>query len=201
MSEIIDATKIRHIMFLGIDGGELLLYVPYDGTTEVNHDMRAALLRAIMQFSDDAITTIRWSNSVYMFEKGDICIGLMGMTSVPDTREYRDKLVKLLHGFEREYKRSMGTDIGDIRRYKNYALEVIEEIPLVNISLDATPRCLEEGALIPWRVGEVDVKLEILQQLLNGTRTIKEISEMTQIPLSEVIALTSILAYFGWVEL
>lgn len=201
MTESLDVSKIRHIMFLGIDGGELLLYVPYDGSTDVNHDIRAALLRAIMQFSDDSLSMIRWSNFIYMFEKGSISIALMGMDSVPDQEIYRDKLLKLLHWFEKECGSSLRISNGDIRKYKNFALEVIKELPLVNIGLDSIPKRKERGSRIPWRVGEVDVSLEILQQASNGTRTIQDIIDMTQMPAREVIALTSILAYFGWIEL
>ncbi|MFW9799817.1 MAG: hypothetical protein ACFFD9_05240 [Candidatus Thorarchaeota archaeon] len=200
MSGSVDVTPIQHIMFLGIDGGELLLYVPYDGSTDVNHDVKAALLRAIMQFTGDDIRSIRWSNFSYIFEPGEISIGLMGLTSGHEESVYRDRLVKMLHGFEKEYRLALRDDIGDIRRYKNFALAVIKELPLVNISLDSVPKSLDEGDPIPWRVGEVDVKLEILQQSASGTRTIRDIIEMTQMPEREVVALTSILAYFGWVE-
>ena len=201
MTELVDVSKIRHIMFLGIDGGELLLYVPYDGSTDVNHDMRAALLRAIMQFSDDSLSMIRWSNFIYMFHKGETSIGLMGMSSVPDEEIYRDKLVKILHSFEKECRTPLTAQDGDIRRFKNFALEIIKELPLVNLRLDSVPRRTEGGDRIPWRVGEVDVSLEILQQASNGTRTIQDIINMTLMPARDVIALMSILAYFGWIEI
>ncbi|MHA2069105.1 MAG: hypothetical protein ACXABY_32485 [Candidatus Thorarchaeota archaeon] len=201
MTESVDVSKIRHIMFLGMEAGELLLYVPYDGSTDVNHDMRAALLRAIMQFSDDSLSMIRWSNFIYMFHKGETSIGLMGMSSVPDEEIYRDKLVKILHSFERECRTSLAAQDGDIRRFKDFALEIIKELPLVNMSLDTIPRRTERGDRIPWRVGEVDVSLEILQQASNGKRTIQDIIDMTQMPTRDVIALMSILAYFGWVEI
>jgi hypothetical protein len=170
VTESVDVSKIRHIMFLGIDGGELLLYVPYDGSTDVNHDMRAALLRAM----------IRWSNFIYMFHKGETSIGLMGMSSVPDEEIYRDKLVKILHSFEKECRTPLAAQDGDIRRFKDFALEIIKELPLVNLQLDSVPRRTEGGERIPWRVGEVD---------------------MTQMPARDVIALMSILAYFSWIEL
>ncbi len=201
MTEPIDVSKIRHIMFLGIDAGELLLYVPYDGTTDVNHDMRAALLRAIMQFSEDSLSMIRWSNFIYIFLKGETAIGLMGMSSVPDREIYRDKLVKILHSFEKDCRTSLKAQDGDIRRFKNFALEIIRELPLVNLSLDSVPRRTQGGDRIPWRVGEVDVSLEILQQASNGKRTIQDIINMTQMPARDVIALLSILAYFGWIEI
>jgi hypothetical protein len=201
VTESVDVSKIRHIMFLGIEGGELLLYVPYDGSTNVNHDMLAALLRAIMQFSEDSLSMIRWSNFIYMFHKGETSIGLMGMSSVPDQEIYRDKLVKILHSFERECRTPLAAHDGDIRRFKNFALEVIKELPLVNLRPDSVPRRTEGGDRIPWRVGEVDVSLEILQQASNGKRTIQDIIDMTELPARDVIALMSILAYFGWVEI
>jgi hypothetical protein len=200
VTESVDVSKIRHIMFLGIDGGELLLYVPYDGSTDVNHDMRAALLRAMMQFSEDSLSMIRWSNFIYMFHKGETSIGLMGMSSVPDEEIYRDKLVKILHSFEKECRTPLAAQDGDIRRFKNFALEIIRELPLVNLRLDSIPRLTEGGDRIPWRVGEVDVSLEILQHASNGKRTIQEIMDMTRMPPRDVIALMSILAYFGWIE-
>ncbi|MHA2140380.1 MAG: hypothetical protein ACXADC_04740 [Candidatus Thorarchaeota archaeon] len=199
MTELVDVSKIRHIMFLGIDAGELLLYVPYDGSTDVDQDMRAALLRAIMQFSDDSLSMIRWSNFIYMFHKGETSIGLMGMSSVPDQEVYRDKLVKILHSFEKECRTPLEAQDGDIRRFKNFALEIIKELPLVNMRLDSVPRRTDKGDRIPWRVGEVDVSLEILQQASNGKRTIQDIIDMTQMPARDVVALMSILTYFGWV--
>ena len=45
------------------------------------------------------------------------------------------------------------------------------------------------------------MSLEILQQASNGKRTIQDIIDMTQLPARDVIALMSILAYFGWVEI
>ncbi|MFX1417072.1 MAG: hypothetical protein ACFFC0_09675 [Promethearchaeota archaeon] len=200
MSSSVDVSPIQHIMFLGLEAGELLLYVPYDGSTDVSHDLRAALLRAVMHFSGDDIRSIRWSNFMYVFEPGEISIAIMGLKVGYDEELYRDKLLKVLSGFEREYKLALRQDTGDIRRYKNFALAVISEMPLVNIEIDSVPRSKDSGDPIPWRVGEVDVKLEILQQSANGTRTIREIIELTQMPKEEVIALCSILAYFEWIE-
>ncbi|MFX1602082.1 MAG: hypothetical protein ACFFCK_01260 [Promethearchaeota archaeon] len=200
MSSSIDVSPIQHIMFLGLEAGELLLYVPYDGSTDVSHDLRAALLRAVMHFSGDDIRSIRWSNFMYVFEPGEISIAVMGLRVGYDEELYRDKLLKILSGFEREYKLALRQDTGDIRRYKNFALAVISEMPLVNIDLSLVPKPKDSGDPIPWRVGEVDVKLEILQQSANGKRTIREIIELTQMPKEEVIALSSILAYFEWIE-
>ncbi|MFX1263973.1 MAG: hypothetical protein ACFFH0_01225 [Promethearchaeota archaeon] len=200
MSSSIDVSPIQHIMFLGLEAGELLLYVPYDGSTDVSHDLRAALLRAVMHFSGDDIRSIRWSNFMYVFEPGEISIAVMGLRVGYDEELYRDKLLKILSGFEREYKLALRQDTGDIRRYKNFALAVISEMPLVNIDLNLVPKPKDSGDPIPWRVGEVDVKLEILQQSANGKRTIREIIELTQMPKEEVIALSSILAYFEWIE-
>jgi hypothetical protein len=187
-------------MFLGLEAGELLLYVPYDGSTDVSHDLRAALLRAVMHFTGDDIRSIRWSNFMYVFEPGEISIAIMGLKAGYDEEIYRGKLLKMLYGFEREYRLALQQDTGDIRRYKNFALAVITEMPLLNIDLDLVPTSKEDGEPIPWRVGEVDVKLEILQHSANGKRTIRDIVEMTQMPEREVIALSSILAYFEWIE-
>ncbi|MHA2378414.1 MAG: hypothetical protein ACXADS_03995 [Candidatus Thorarchaeota archaeon] len=200
MSSSVDVTPIQHIMFLGLEAGELLLYVPYDGSTDVSHDLRAALLRAVMHFTGDDIRSIRWSNFMYVFEPGEISIAIMGLKAGYDEEIYRGKLLKMLYGFEREYRLALQQDTGDIRRYKNFALAVITEMPLLNIDLDLVPTSKEDGEPIPWRVGEVDVKLEILQHSANGKRTIRDIVEMTQMPEREVIALSSILAYFEWIE-
>ncbi|MHA2433249.1 MAG: hypothetical protein ACXADO_08490, partial [Candidatus Thorarchaeota archaeon] len=200
LSSSVDVTPIQHIMFLGLEAGELLLYVPYDGSTDVSHDLRAALLRAVMHFTGDDIRSIRWSNFMYVFEPGEISIAIMGLKAGYDEEIYRGKLLKMLYGFEREYRLALQQDTGDIRRYKNFALAVITEMPLLNIDLDLVPTSKEDGEPIPWRVGEVDVKLEILQHSANGKRTIRDIVEMTQMPEREVIALSSILAYFEWIE-
>jgi hypothetical protein len=200
-SKIIDVSKIRHIMILGTEGGELLLYVPYGGSEPVNPDMHAALLRAVLHLSKDELRTIRWKNSIYIFEAASHAIALIGMTSVDDEDLYRGKLMKVLQQFEIDFDDVIRSGVGDIRQFKDFALNIIEEFPLVNMDLDTIPKSVETGSVIPWRTAEVDFKLEIIQQSANGKRTLHDIAQLVSVSDREVIALASILHYYGWIEL
>ncbi|MFX1369287.1 MAG: hypothetical protein ACFFAY_11850 [Promethearchaeota archaeon] len=200
-SGTIDVSKIRHIMILGTEGGELLLYVPYRGSEPVNPDMHAALLRAVLHLSKDELRTIRWKNSIYIFEAASHAIALIGMTSVDDEALYRGKLMKILQQFEINYDDVIRSGVGDVRQFKDFALNIIEEFPLANISLDTIAQSIETGSVIPWRTAEVDFKLEIIQQSANGKRTLNDIAQLVGISEREVIALASILQYYGWIEL
>jgi hypothetical protein len=198
---VVDVSKIRHIMMLGTEGGELLLYIPYVGSEPVNPDMHAALLRAVLHLSKDELRTIRWKNSVYIFEAASHAIALIGMTSVDDEEVYRKKLMKILQQFEIDFDDVIRTGVGDIRQFKDFALNIIEEFPLSQIALDSIPKSTNEGEVIPWRTAEVDFKLEIMEQSSNGVRTLRDIAHLVDISDEEAIALASILHYYGWIEL
>ncbi|NHJ13064.1 MAG: hypothetical protein EAX95_05270 [Candidatus Thorarchaeota archaeon] len=197
----IDVSKIRHVMIMGTEGGELLLYVPYAGAEPVNPDMHAALLRAVLHLSKDDLRAIRWKNSIYIFETATHAIALIGMTSVDDEAVYRAKLMRILQKFEIEFDEVVRSGVGDIRRFKDFALTIIEEFPLANLNLDMIPKSLDSGETIPWRTAEVDFKLELIEQSSNGERTLRDIARLVGINDREAIALASILLYYGWMTM
>ncbi|NHI82852.1 MAG: hypothetical protein EAX81_00925 [Candidatus Thorarchaeota archaeon] len=197
----IDVSKIRHVMILGTEGGELMLYIPYAGAEPVNPDMHAALLRAVLHLSKDDLRAIRWKNSIYIFETASHAIALIGMISVDDEDVYRAKLMRILQQFEIEFDDAIHSGVGDIRQFKDFALNIIEEFPLANLNLDVVLKASDTGEVIPWRTAEVDFKLELIEQSTNGKRTLRDIARMVGFSDGEAIALASILLYYGWITL
>jgi hypothetical protein len=123
------------------------------------------------------------------------------MTSVDDEALYRAKLMRILQQFEVEFDDAIHSGVGDIRQFKDFALTVIEEFPLANLTLDMIPKSLDNGEVVPWRTAEVDFKLELIEQSSNGERTLGDIARLVGITDHEVIALASILLYYGWLTM
>lgn len=198
-------------MMIRLISGELLVRVSYadgpassklasDSRREVDPDLLAALIQAIMTVAKNGLRTVQWGRSSVIFEIGDEVLAVIGLNETADPEPYRKKLVDLIVEFEERYSNILEHYEGDIRVFREFALSIVTVFPLAKVDPELIP-CLTDGRRINYRVGKIDTHLGILEKYINGKRQVGKIIESVPLPQNESIALLSVLIHHGLVQL
>ncbi|MFX1439505.1 MAG: hypothetical protein ACFFFD_04595 [Promethearchaeota archaeon] len=194
----IDTTKVRYISLIRMEGGESVLNVPYAEMT-VDPDLIAGFVTAVIIFAKTPIRTIRKAAYDILIEVGETVLVLLVVDPVPDESPYREKLKKILQNVESTHGRKLRDFEGDVRIFRDFALNIIKEFPYMEIDLDLVPIRRSGGSRIGFRGGDVDKKLEQVEAFINGKRTVAEILDLIGLPEEEVLAAISALAKYKWI--
>ncbi|MHA2021015.1 MAG: hypothetical protein ACW96N_04820 [Candidatus Thorarchaeota archaeon] len=194
----VDTKKVRYISLIRMEGGESVLNVPYAEMT-VDPDLIAGFVTAVIIFAKTPIRTIRKAAYDILIEVGDTVLVLLVVDPVPDEAPYREKLQKILQNVESTHGRKLRDFEGDVRIFRDFALNIIKEFPYFDIDLDLVPIRRSEGVRIGFRVGDVDRKLEQVEAFINGKRTVAEILDLIGLPEEEVLGAVSALAKYKWI--
>ncbi|MHA2003275.1 MAG: hypothetical protein ACW960_04125 [Candidatus Thorarchaeota archaeon] len=194
----VDTSKVRYISLIRMEGGESVLNVPYAEMT-VDPDLIAGFVTAVIIFAKTPIRTIRKAAYDILIEVGETVLVLLVVDPVPDEGPYRDKLKKILQNVESTHGRKLRDFEGDVRIFRDFALNIIKEFPYSEIDLDLVPIRRSGGVRIGFRVGDVDKKLEQVEAFINGKRTVAEILDLIGLPEEEVLGAISALAKYKWI--
>jgi hypothetical protein len=194
-----DVSNVRYISVIRLEGGESIVNIPY-GEMAVDSDLIAGFVTAVIIFAKTPIRTIRKANYDILIEVGEYVLVLMVIDPVEDEEPYRKKLRRILENLEEKHAEKLEHFEGDIRRFREFSLEILKEFPFSRPDLMRIPvkKSTEEG--IPFRVGLVHRKLEQLEDYINGKRTVAEIMDQIALTEDEVIALISALAKYDCLE-
>ncbi len=195
----VDTSKVRYVSLIRLEGGESILNIPY-AEMSVDPDLIAGFVTAVITFANTPIRTIRKAAYDILIEVGETVLVLIVVDPVPDETPYRKRLRRILDSIEREHGEKLKRFEGDVRRYREFALKVICEFPFETPDLNLVPVRRKMGIQIPFRVGEVDEKMEMLEAFINGKRTVGEIMNLIELPDEEVVALLSALHRYRWIE-
>ena len=182
-----------------MEGGESVLNIPYAELT-VDPDLIAGFVTAVIIFAKTPIRTIRKAAYDILIEVGESVLVLLVVDPVPDEAPYREKLKRILAQVETEHGDKLKHFEGDIRRFREFALDIVMEFPFSSVDLDLVPIRKTKGVRIPFRVGEVDHALEQLESFINGKRTVAEIMDLIGFSDDKAMALISILDRYQWIE-
>jgi hypothetical protein len=194
----VDTKKVRYISLIRMEGGESVLNVPYAEMT-VDPDLIAGFVTAVIIFAKTPIRTIRKAAYDILIEVGDTVLVLLVVDPVPDEAPYREKLQKILQNVESTHGRKLKDFEGDVRIFRDFALNIIKEFPYFDIDLELVPIRRSDGVRIGFRVGDVDRKLEQVEAFINGKRTVAEILDLIGLPEEEVLGAVSALAKYKWI--
>ncbi len=194
-----DLSNVRYISLIRLEGGESILNIPYAELT-VDPDLIAGFVTAVIIFAKTPIRTIRKAAYDILIEVGETVLVLLVVDPVPNEEPYRKKLRAILDRVEAEHGESLRRFEGDVRKFRDFALNVIMEFPFSIPDMDLVPIRRKNGIDIPYRVGIVDRKLETLENYINGKRNIAEILGLIDLPDEEVIALISLLKKYKWID-
>ena len=194
----VDTSKVRYISLIRMEGGESVLNVPYAEMT-VDPDLIAGFVTAVIIFAKTPIRTIRKAAYDILIEVGDTVLVLLVVDPVPDETPYREKLKKILQNVESTHGRKLRDFEGDVRIFRDFALNIVKEFPYSDIDLNLVPIRRSGGVRIGFRVGDVDKKLEQVEAFINGKRTVAEILDLIGLPEEEVLGAISALAKYKWI--
>ncbi|MFW9967174.1 MAG: hypothetical protein ACFFEA_08465 [Candidatus Thorarchaeota archaeon] len=194
----IDVSKVRYISLIRMEGGESVLNVPYAEMT-VDPDLIAGFVTAVIIFAKTPIRTIRKAAYDILIEVGETVLVLLVVDPVPDEAPYRERLNKILQNVESTHGRKLRDFEGDIRIFRDFALNIIKEFPYFEVDFNLVPIRRSNGVRIGFRVGDVDKKLEQIEAFINGKRTVAEILDLIGLPEEEVLAGISALAKYKWI--
>ncbi|MFW9963982.1 MAG: hypothetical protein ACFFCX_10485 [Candidatus Sifarchaeia archaeon] len=195
----LDVSKVRYISLIRLEGGESVLNIPYAELT-VDPDLIAGFVTAVIIFAKTPIRTIRKAAYDILIEVGESVLVLLVVDPVADEVPYRDKLTRILQLVESEHGDKLKHFEGDIRRFREFALDIVKEFPFSSIELDLVPIKKEKGIRIPFRVGAVDHALEQIESFINGKRTVAEIMDLIGFSDEKALALISILDRYQWID-
>ncbi|MFX0055800.1 MAG: hypothetical protein ACFFAX_10835 [Promethearchaeota archaeon] len=208
MSEPEDhGAKVRYLSLVRREGGEPIIGIPYREMS-VDPDLVASFVLAIIIFENRQLKTFTKEGYVVVIEEGNYVVGLLIIDKVEDDTEYRQALIKLIEQFESEYEIHLQNWKGDIRPFREYALNILGIFPYRKLDWELVPRMVTKSeatpdlqATIPWSVGETDAKLQLISGYINGKRSIGEIIDQSEIPEAEALALFSMLDRYKWITL
>ncbi len=195
----LDVSKVRYISLIRMEGGESVLNIPYAELT-VDPDLIAGFVTAVIIFAKTPIRTIRKAAYDILIEVGESVLVLLVVDPVPDEAPYREKLNRILEQVESEHGDKLKHFEGDIRRFREFALDIVREFPFSSVDLDLVPIRKKSGVRIPFRVGAVDHDLEQIESFINGKRTVAEIMDLIGFSDDKVMALISILDRYQWID-
>lgn len=174
-------SKINEIFFLTREGGILLLHVPYVKKYE-EPAMTSAFISAIDTFAKMGSGQLKKVGHTYtdlLLFKGKQSVLAAIVNRGIDLTVFREQARDLLERFENEYEWTIVNHDGLLNGYYKFIYEILATFPYYEFNdslvLEKTERSLEEFSM-PGRVGEY---MKILQESVNGIRTVGDICNVT----------------------
>ena len=199
--------EVRYLSVVRKEGGEPIIGIPYREMS-VDPDLVASFVLAVIIFENRQLKNFAKEGYVVVIEEGEYVVGLLIVDRVADDELYRTALKKIIEKFENTYESQMQAWKGDIRPFREFALDILQIYPYRELSLKMIPSMLAKSEAapdyqtpIPWSVGETDVKLQVVLGYINGKRTIEEILNQSEFEDSEVLAILSMLERYQWITL
>jgi hypothetical protein len=198
---------VRYISLVRREGGEPILGIPYREMS-VDPDLIASFVLAIIIFENRQLKTFTKEGYVVVIEEGKHVVGLLIVDKVEDDEPYRQELIKIIQDFEETFDNQLEGWKGDIRPFRQYAINILGIFPYRELDMEMVPHILPKSeaspdrhSSIPWSVGETDEKVQTIIGFINGKRTIKEIMASSQYPPSDTKAIFSMLDRYKWIRL
>jgi hypothetical protein len=202
-----DKAEVRYLSLVRKEGGEPIIGIPYRAMS-VDPDLVASFVLAVIIFENRQLKTFVKEGYVVVIEEGTHVVGLLIVDKVEDDEPYRSNLIKIVEKFETNYEQQLIAWKGDIRPFREYALDILQVYPYRTFDLKMIPRLVSKSeatpdhhANIPWSVGETDEKLQVILGYINGKRTIEEIMQQSELDDSEIMAIMSMLDKYKWITL
>ena len=199
--------EVRYLSLVRKEGGEPIIGIPYRAMS-VDPDLVASFVLAVIIFENRQLKTFVKEGYVVVIEEGEHVVGLLIVDKVEDDEPYRKNLISIVENFESSYEQQLISWKGDIRPFREYALNILQVYPYQTFDLKMIPRLVSKSdatpdyqAHIPWSVGETDEKLQIVLGYINGKRTIEEIMQQSEFEDSEITAIMSMLDKYKWITL
>ena len=199
--------EVRYLSLVRKEGGEPIIGIPYRAMS-VDPDLVASFVLAVIIFENRQLKTFVKEGYVVVIEEGNYVVGLLIVDKVEDDEPYRNNLIKIVEKFEAAYEQQLISWKGDIRPFREFALDILQVYPYRTFDLKMIPRLVTKSeatpdhhASIPWSVGETDEKFQIVLGYINGKRTIEEIMLQSEYEDSEIIAILSMLDKYKWITL
>jgi hypothetical protein len=174
----------------------------------VDPDLVASFVLAVIIFENRQLKTFVKEGYVVVIEEGAHVVGLLIVDKVEDDTPYRNNLIKIVEKFEATYEQQLISWKGDIRPFREYALDILQVYPYRSFDLKMIPRLVskseatpDHNSNIPWSVGETDEKLQIVLGYINGKRTIEEIMQQSGFEDTEIMAIMSMFDKYKWITL
>lgn len=198
---------VRYLSLVRKEGGEPIIGIPYREMS-VDPDLVASFVLAVIIFENRQLKTFTKEGYVVVIEEGEHVVGLLIIDRVEDDEPYRASLISIIEHFEHAYESQLLAWKGDIRPFREFALDILQVFPYRTFSLEMIPRIVSKSDAtpdnqtpIPWSVGETDVKLQTVIGFINGKRTIEEILSQSEYEDSEILAILSMLDKYKWITL
>jgi len=202
-----EKAEVRYLSLVRKEGGEPIIGIPYRPMS-VDPDLVASFVLAVIIFENRQLKTFVKEGYVVVIEEGEHVVGLLIVDKVEDDTPYRNNLIKIVEKFEANYQSQLISWKGDIRPFREYALDILEFYPYRTFDLKMIPRLVSKSeatpdhqAPIPWSVGETDEKLQVVLGYINGKRTIEDIMQQSDFEDSEIMAIMSMLDKYKWITL
>jgi hypothetical protein len=202
-----EKAQVRYISLVRKEGGEPIIGIPYRAMS-VDPDLVASFVLAVIIFENRQLKTFVKEGYVVVIEEGEHVVGLLIVDKVDDEVPYRNNLIKIVERFETKYQQQLVAWKGDIRPFREYALDILQVYPYRTFDYKFIPRLVSKSDAtpdhhteIPWSVGETDEKLQVVLGYINGKRTIEEILERSEIDDSAILAILSMLDKYKWITL
>ncbi len=195
----LDVSKVRYISLISLEGGESILSLPYEEMS-IDPDLIAGFVTAVIIFAKTPIRTIRKAAYDILIEVGETVLVLLVVDPVPSEAPYRERLKRILEDVEEKHGAKLKKFEGDVRRFREFSLEILMEFPFSKVDIDLVPSANKPGIIMPFRVGTIDSKLEQLEAFINGKRTVAEIMDLIDLPENQVLALFSMLHKYKWID-
>jgi len=202
-----EKAEVRYLSLVRKEGGEPIIGIPYRAMS-VDPDLVASFVLAVIIFENRQLKTFVKEGYVVVIEEGEYVVGLLIVDKVDDDGPYRNNLIKIVQQFESMYESLLVSWKGDIRPFREYALNILQVYPYRTFDLKMIPRLVgksdatpDHHVAIPWSVGETDEKLQLVLGYINGKRTIEEIMQQSDLEDSEIMAIMSMLDKYKWITL
>ena len=195
----LDVSKVRYISLIRLEGGESILSLPY-AEMSIDPDLIAGFVTAVIIFAKTPIRTIRKAAYDILIEVGETVLVLLVVDPVPSEAPYRERLKRILENVEETHGAKLRKFEGDVRRFREFSLEILMEFPFSAIDIDLVPIRNGDGLIMPFRVGSVDSNLEQLEAFINSKRTVAEIMDLIDLPEKQVLAMFSMLHKYNWID-
>jgi hypothetical protein len=166
----------------------------------IDPDLIAGFVTAVIIFAKTPIRTIRKAAYDILIEVGETVLVLLVVDPVPSEAPYRERLKRILEDVEEKHGAKLKKFEGDVRRFREFSLEILMEFPFSTVDIDLVPSANKSGIIMPFRVGTIDSKLEQLEAFINGKRTVAEIMDLIDLPENQVLALFSMLHKYKWID-
>jgi hypothetical protein len=205
--DVEEKPEVRYLSVVRKEGGEPIIGIPYREMS-VDPDLVASFVLAVIIFENRQMKNFTKEGYVVVIEEGEYTVGLLIVDRVDDDTPYRNALKQVIETFENKYENQMIAWKGDIRPFREFALEILQIYPYRTFSLNMIPQLLTKTDAtpdyqtpIPWSVGETDKKLQIVLGYINGKRSIEEILSQSEYEDSEILAILSMLDKYKWITL